>query len=266
MIISVWNNKGGQGKTTISMSLAFALVKKFGKGNIVLIDSDSQANITDSVKVKSTYQCDLFEQLNSDRFRLRPNHTDWGFDLITGDYQLKDLNRGNESRRKTLIKRIQEMFATLNEMYAITIIDCSPSLDGDTLRSVLNFSDRFILPVVLAGRKEIAGVKNSFRFLSDLKIQLDMASILFNRHGASVISPRVRRQIEEMGYKCFNNIISDALLYIPICEERGVPPGIDPTGDGLTYVRNVELLIDEILTVWSVKIPKMKYLGRGDWN
>lgn len=265
MIIGVWNNAGGQGKTTISTALAYGFLAKFGRGNVLLIDSDSQSNVTDNLKVKATYRCDLLSLLTVQKGNIRPNHTEWGFDLITGDYHMKDI--GGKLKEDVLIQNIGNLFRILNEMYAVTIVDCSPSLEGNTLKTILSCIDRFVIPMCMVGRKELAGVRSSFRFLSELKIDHNTAYVLRNMHGAEYsMLPKVRKMLNEMGHNTFNTEIPDCPLYLLNCQEHGVPPGTGyRVGKCADFITAMCHLIPEILDYWKVKIPEMKYVG-GDWD
>jgi len=140
-IISIYHNKGGVGKTTVSVNLAAALRKK--GFSVLLIDLDSQANSTfaaglikfqfeedDNLKDNNVFHVlesadfnfiqDVSRQSNffsTPEIDIVPSH----ISLIEGQYKLNQI-RASQTR---LIKKLNRE----EEKYDFVIIDTPPSRD-----------------------------------------------------------------------------------------------------------------------------------------
>lgn len=140
-IIAIYHNKGGVGKTTISVNLAAALRKR--KYKVLLIDLDSQANSTFAaglVKFQFDEEDDLrennvFHVLRSAEFHsiadvVRPSHLfnnpeidiiPSHIRLIEGQYELNTI----KASQIRLIKKLQQVESN----YDFVIVDTPPSRD-----------------------------------------------------------------------------------------------------------------------------------------
>ncbi|WP_348228195.1 AAA family ATPase [Trichocoleus desertorum] len=139
--IAVYHNKGGVGKTTVSVNLAAAL-RKQGK-KVLLIDIDSQANTTfaaglvkfqfeedDNLKDNNVYHLlesgdfnfisDVVKKtsyFNNPEIDIIPSH----IRLIDGQYKLNQIG-ASKTRLITKLKRVEKE-------YDVVIIDTPPSRD-----------------------------------------------------------------------------------------------------------------------------------------
>lgn len=167
--ISIFNNKGGVGKTTLLCNVAAYMQKKMGK-NILVIDADPQCNTTtyvldDEQFMNVYYESDSFtisdiipplengEGYILDFQAIKSSY--FGFDLIPGNPQFASNEdflasewRDVKSSELRGIKSIMVFFhfLTLCLKYDYVFFDMGPSL-GAINRSILLASDYFITPM-----------------------------------------------------------------------------------------------------------------------
>lgn len=146
-IITVWNLKGGTGKTTT----AFNLAANLSNGNrILLLDLDMQANLTsffdcDTKKYK-TNRSDIAELLNNDSIAVNKGIYHSRFENI-------DYIKGSNDVMKLHLEDISVLGSRLSEIsqeYDICIIDCHP--DASILsENALAIADLVLIPINLDG-------------------------------------------------------------------------------------------------------------------
>lgn len=145
-IVSITNQKGGVGKTTTAVSLAYALSEE-GK-TVLFVDIDPQANGTSSLGInrrnlqKSVYEviigtCPVREAIIPTAYK--------HLDILPTNMNLA----GAEIEMVALEKRESLLKDALNQVrhrYDYIIIDCPPSLSLLTLNA-LNASNSVIIPL-----------------------------------------------------------------------------------------------------------------------
>lgn len=172
-IISIFNNKGGVGKTSLCWNIADTLGRK-GK-NVLLIDFDPQCNLSIAVLGDNTFvrtlptlnapygttiraflQRFLQNTGGEEIFTHTGQHTHENVDLIAGDFWLNiyadslnvgaDLLSGTGLSKYIVIRTIVEKAQTQNnKSYDYVIIDLPPSF-GSLVRAAFYSSDYFIVP------------------------------------------------------------------------------------------------------------------------
>lgn len=141
-VISIMNQKGGTGKTTLTLNLgaAYALDGK----RVLLIDLDAQGSLTAaacafSEEEPSTYDVISGETKPEDAIKTLKN----GLYILPTDNRLLLLKETGEARQRGRIKRILKQF---EGVYDYVFIDCPPHLAIDTIMA-LYASDYAIIPV-----------------------------------------------------------------------------------------------------------------------
>lgn len=172
-IVSIFNNKGGVGKTSLCWNIADTLARK-GK-NVLLIDFDPQCNLSIAVLGSDTFVQTLPTQntpygttIRAFLQRFLQNtggeqifthngpHTHPNVDLLAGDFWLNiyadslnvgaDLLSGTGLSKYIVLRTIVEKAEQANsKTYDYVIIDLPPSF-GSLVRAAFYSSDYFIVP------------------------------------------------------------------------------------------------------------------------
>jgi chromosome partitioning protein len=122
--LAIFNHKGGTGKTTTSVSIAAGLASRGAR--VLLVDTDSQGNVSVSLNVKaerSLYHVLVMGLRASEAVvPVRPN-----LDLIVSNETLAAAElylAGRQNRDRILQMRLAPLF----DAYDVIVLDCSPSL------------------------------------------------------------------------------------------------------------------------------------------
>lgn len=161
-VITVFNRKGGVGKTTTALILAAGL-KKRGY-DVLLVDLDPQASATKILELnmkKTMYQIAIGELT----FLEAVQKAEEGFEVIAASNDLLHLEKAIEEQEEDyLIKQILK-----ESSHQVIIIDCPPAL-GSLTNNALIAANLAIAPI-MASRQSIDG-------LSDL---IDMIKVIKER-------------------------------------------------------------------------------------
>lgn len=141
-IIAVVNHKGGVGKTTTTVNLGAAL-SRLGK-RILLVDMDSQQNLTTSLMKEEDVTKSIFDSLMQNE-PLPIVRISEGLDLCPSELALAaaelhlQARIGRESILKKLLNRVRDDYD-----YDFIFIDCPPSLGLFTINALVAATDVFL--------------------------------------------------------------------------------------------------------------------------
>ncbi len=161
-IIAIANQKGGVGKTTCAINIAYGWARMRGAGKVLIVDSDPQANATSVVlsipfangprragvgvlyevlldRIKASEVIQIVEvEANS-------SHPATSLDILPAHLQLAEAESQlmGEFHREYKLKIA---LAEIQDRYEVVIIDCPPSLGVLTMNALLA-ANEVIIPV-----------------------------------------------------------------------------------------------------------------------
>ncbi len=137
--ISLWNMKGGVGKTTAAINLAYNF-STMGY-NVLVIDLDPQANCTPVFADISENNKTIKNVLETGQmtarciYRSRYKH----IDIIKGDTRLEEIYAPD---------RLKEALSDVEDIYDLVVMDCRPAFESLAKNAVFA-SDLILTPVIL---------------------------------------------------------------------------------------------------------------------
>lgn len=165
-VIAFVNQKGGVGKTTLSINIA-AILAEQGK-KVLIIDNDSQSNVTstffDYEPTKTLYNV----LLNNLDLKEIINNTDINnLDIAVNSIASSDINLllSTEIAREVKLKNAI-MDAKIN--YDYIIIDCNPALDLSLINALVA-TNEVIIPIDCSAYS-LTGLNNLLKFIEKLKV------------------------------------------------------------------------------------------------
>lgn len=146
-VISITNQKGGVGKTTTAIHIAYGLADNNFK--VLLIDMDPQGNSTIGLGLKKEYLSPTIYESLLDICKIRASiffTRKKNLDIIPSNIHLSsfEVESFSKDNKDKLLKNI---ISEVSNLYDYIIIDCPPSLGMLTINS-LNSSDYLIIPAL----------------------------------------------------------------------------------------------------------------------
>ncbi len=139
-IISVINQKGGVGKTTITFNLAKGLANKGYK--VLAIDNDPQGNLTSAfLEDPRNMSADVLDFYNNNYEKIKPQRIDNNLSIIGANIHLSKISDSGLD----VIFNLREGLEELKAEFDFVIIDCLPSFGYLNMAS-LNASDLVLIP------------------------------------------------------------------------------------------------------------------------
>ncbi len=210
-IIAFTNNKGGVGKSTLTMNLAGALSEIVHK--TLVVDLDSQANLS-SVFVEDVYSLPLTVAYAS---KVIQGSKIKNLSILPANHKLYDIDSKLAGDDDAQFFLAEELESVKNE-YDFILIDCPPNL-GKATRIALVASDYVIIPIqchdwAVKGCQKI--LKHIERVKKRVNPNLNLLGININRFNS-------RRKIENTYYqilqdtftsKMFQTVVKDNVPYV----------------------------------------------------
>ncbi len=174
------NQKGGVGKTTVTLGIASALVRRHIRA--LLIDLDPQASATKVLGLDTSSACSVADALlEPDRFDLSQaiTNTGWGFSFAPAETALAS----RESRRSTADGFVLREQVHRLEAFDVVLIDCPPSLGVLTLNALAAATHLVIVtePTFLALQGIGELLKTRDLVVAHYNATLELAGVVVNR-------------------------------------------------------------------------------------
>lgn len=210
-VISIFNQKGGVGKTTTNVNLSACLAKR-GK-RVLIIDNDPQGNSTSGVGVdKSQVEYSLYDVLvdevnprdvivstdYSNLFVLPSN-----VDLAGAEIELSSLDE-REFRLKKAIDQIKDD-------YDFIFMDCPPSLGLLTINSLIA-ADSILIPIQCEyyALEGVSSLLNTYQLVKkSLNKSLEIQGVVLSMYdGRTNLSLQVLEEVKaHFGEKVYKSVI-----------------------------------------------------------
>ena len=212
-IISCATLKGGCGKTTTAINLAAALLRQ-GK-TVLLIDSDPQANLSQSLGIPDEPEKNLFTALSKEIAGEGSQlgdviaQTKAGIDVIPSSIELA----GAELELVSVYGREQMyswMLENIKNQYDYVLIDCPPSIGMLTVNSLV--ASNYVLMPLQAEFLPLKGVRTfiaHLKAIQKLNKQLQILGFVITRYDErKIMNRQVNDELErEFGDKTFKTHI-----------------------------------------------------------
>ena len=200
--LAIFNHKGGTGKTTTSVSIAAGLASRGAR--VLLVDTDSQGNVSVSLGVKaerSLYHVLVMGLRASDAVvPVRPN-----LDLIVSNETLAAAElylAGRQNRDRILSTRLAPLF----DAYDVIVLDCSPSLSLMN-QNALVAAEGVLVPVAcdflsLVGVRQVIKTIKNVNTLLHHPVQIYGVLPTFYDSRARICRDAIATMKEHFGDKC----------------------------------------------------------------
>ncbi len=218
-VAAILNQKGGVGKTTVTLGLA-AAAQRAGDRCLV-IDLDPQGSAGWSLGVEATDEHlsvgDVLRTGEAKVARAAIVTSGWGegVDVLPASANLIDREADATDRESAL--RLRSAIEPLLGDYRFVFVDCAPSL-GPTTRSGLALADRVLMVVELSALS-IRGAEAVLRVVediwADLNPDLDIGGVIVNR--APAVSIEAMRQEEAL-----NRLMGKRAVWRPFIPQRTI--------------------------------------------
>ena len=208
MVISIFNQKGGIGKTTTVMNLGWALISK--KKKVLMIDLDPQSSLTVCMDLEPELTkhtiYDVLQGLDIKKAMLTDNKY---FYFVSSDINLA----GAEIELLGKQNILSDVLNALRSDFDYILIDCPPAL-GNLSINALCASDRVIIPMACdylawKGYELLLGTLESAKKINK---NLDIMGILPTMYQNTNHSKEVLELIRETD-KSFDTVITHSVKY-----------------------------------------------------
>lgn len=203
-VISVFNQKGGVGKTTSVINLSAAIAKK--KNKVLVVDMDPQANASSGLGFVNSNQKNIYDLLNLGEAEIINTSTN-GLDLIASSQDLAgaELEIAQRENWQFILKNALE---DIKKDYDFVFIDSPPSLGVLSMISLVA-SDSIFIPVqseyyALEGVGQLMNTISMVRenFNPDLTIEGVVMCMYDSRTNLSTqVRDEVKKYFEDKVYK-----------------------------------------------------------------
>ena len=215
-VISIVNNKGGCGKTSVSGSLGYTMAELGNK--VLLIDADAQRNLSSSFglpKQENHFgKAIVKEESLLNNYIIQTQYHN--IDFIVADVSMGtlDMLMFTKMHRENIVKQILTPLVQAG-LYDYIIIDTNPNLSILNF-NVVNASDYALIPVQLASF-DLEGIGTLVDFIKGIQkfnTKLDILGIVINKY--DIRNKNITNQAEEQLRAAYNDLIFKTIIKIDV--------------------------------------------------
>ncbi len=218
-VAAVLNQKGGVGKTTVTLGLAAAAQRAGDPCLVVDLDPQGSAGWAMGVEADDEHLSvgDVMRTGDPKVARAATVTSGWGegIDVLPSSRNLID--REGDGYGADAALRLRSAVEPMLADYKVVLVDCAPSL-GPTTRSGLTLADRVLLVVELSALS-VRGAEAVLETVEDvwaeLNPRLDVGGVIVNR--APAVSSEASRQEHEL-----NRLMGKRAVWRPFIPQRTV--------------------------------------------
>ena len=212
VVISIINNKGGCGKTSVTGGLGTGMAEAGKK--VLLIDGDAQRNLSSSFDMPKSALHFGDAVLKEQDIQPYIQPTQWeGIDMVVGDVSMStlDMSLFTKIQRENIVRNILRPVVEKG-IYDYILIDTNPTLSMLNF-NIVNASDYAIIPVQPAGF-DVDGLGTVMDFIQGIRRYNDtvkIAGIAINRYDArnKLISEASIAQLRES----YSDLLFDTVIH-----------------------------------------------------
>lgn len=193
--ISIFNNKGGVGKTTTTLCIGYELAQNHNK-RVLLIDNDGQGNLSTVAKSKSEYTLSNALKGGWVPKEAIAKTAYENLDIIISDKALEDVVFNGMKNEPENWDYMRDILESLQDQYDYCLIDNGPAR-GCQLFNSLCASDELIVPILLdayslRGLNEINNLINRAR---QVQPDLLLLGVLINNYEKDQTITEIEKQL-----------------------------------------------------------------------
>ncbi|WP_024655388.1 ParA family protein [Borrelia hispanica] len=179
-IISIINQKGGVGKTTSAINIAYAITLLQKKA--LLIDIDSQGNTSSGVNIAKKETENSSYELIYKKKKIKPIKN-FNLDIIPSSLKLALLEKEliNEIARENFLKNALEQYKKDN--YDFIILDCPPTLSILTINALV--ASKYLLIPIETEFFAFEGINlllDTITAVKQINKNLEIAGVFINKY------------------------------------------------------------------------------------
>jgi chromosome partitioning protein len=219
-VITIYNNKGGVGKTTSVQCIGVALAL-FADQRVLLIDGDQQGNLTLACGIKLRDQQAhlanfILQEASLEETRIRYKETT--IDILPASLELRKYEKRLEAT-KSFPFNIKQALEKLHNQYDYVVIDCPPAISAFS-QMALAACHKYYIPLQ-AEYFSYEGLRNFAIYMDELKRvapNIELGGIF-----ATKFNPKVNNNLHKEIIQSVREHLGDKILRTYIRVSTDIP-------------------------------------------